>query len=107
MVDAGLTLRNSIIWAKNNHGTGDLQRDFAPKHERIVYAVKGDPILFNREPDVLEASKVSTDRHPTEKPLDSRTQSSRKASSASASVTLVYSTRPRSFQYECSGPTPG
>lgn len=66
----GLTVKGSLVWVKNNHGTGDLKGSFAPKHERIVHAVKGSPSLFVREPDVLEADRVSTDNHPTEKPVD-------------------------------------
>ena len=66
---AGYTVRGSLIWAKNNTGMGDPNTTFAPKHERIIHAVKGSPILFRREPDVLEAARVESDRHPTEKPV--------------------------------------
>jgi DNA modification methylase/ParB-like chromosome segregation protein Spo0J len=70
LADAGLTVKSSIVWVKNNTGMGDLAGAFAPKHERIIHAVKGSPILFEREADVLEFDRVSTDRHPTEKPVD-------------------------------------
>jgi ParB/RepB/Spo0J family partition protein len=70
IADAGLTVKSSIVWVKNNTGMGDLTGSFAPKHERIIHAVKGSPILFEREADVLEFDRVSTDRHPTEKPVD-------------------------------------
>jgi site-specific DNA-methyltransferase (adenine-specific) len=70
LADAGLTVKSSIVWVKNNTGMGDLAGAFAPKHERIVHAVKGSPILFEREADVLEFDRVNTDRHPTEKPVD-------------------------------------
>jgi site-specific DNA-methyltransferase (adenine-specific) len=70
IADAGLTVKSSIVWVKNNTGMGDLTGAFAPKHERIIHAVKGSPILFEREADVLEFDRVSTDRHPTEKPVD-------------------------------------
>ncbi len=36
----GYDLRASIVWEKENHGTGDL-KGFAPKHERIIHATKG------------------------------------------------------------------
>lgn len=64
------TVRGSIIWAKNNTSMGDLEGTFAPKHERIVHAVKGDPKLYYRESDVIQADRVPTGRHPTEKPTD-------------------------------------
>lgn len=70
IVDAGFSVRGSLIWAKNNTGMGDLKGAFAPKHERIIHAVKGSPILFEREADVLQYDRVNTDRHPTEKPVD-------------------------------------
>lgn len=65
---AGLTVRGSLIWDKQATGMGDLDRTFAPAHERIVHAVKGDPKLYRRAPDVLAVPRVGTDRHPTEKP---------------------------------------
>ena len=70
LAEAGLTVKGSLVWVKNNTGMGDLKGAFAPKHERIVHAVKGSPILFQREADVLEFDRVNTDRHPTEKPVD-------------------------------------
>jgi site-specific DNA-methyltransferase (adenine-specific) len=70
LAEAGLTVKGSLVWVKNNTGMGDLKGAFAPKHERIVHAVKGSPILFEREADVLEYDRVNTDRHPTEKPVD-------------------------------------
>ena len=70
LADAGLLVRGSLVWVKNNTGMGDPKTTFAPKHERIIHAVKGSPILFEREADVLEFDRVNTDRHPTEKPVD-------------------------------------
>jgi site-specific DNA-methyltransferase (adenine-specific) len=70
LADAGLTVRGSLVWVKNNTGMGDPKTTFAPKHERIIHAVKGSPILFEREADVLEFDRVNTERHPTEKPVD-------------------------------------
>lgn len=69
LLEAGYELRGSLIWAKNQRGMGDRETTFAPKHERILHAVKGSPVLFDREPDVLEADKIASDRHPTEKPI--------------------------------------
>ena len=39
----GFTIKGSLIWDKPNHGSGDLEGSFAPKHERIIHAVKGNP----------------------------------------------------------------
>ena len=67
--DCGFTIKNSVIWVKPNHGTGDLKGSFAPKHERIVFAVKGKPELSYRYPDVIDGSDTRTE-HPTAKPID-------------------------------------
>ena len=68
--ESGLSVRGSLVWVKNNTGMGDLAMTFAPQHERIIHAVKGSPVLFHRESDVLMADRVPTFRHPTEKPVD-------------------------------------
>lgn len=68
--DAGYTIKGSLIWDKPNHGTGDLTGSFAPKHERIIHAVKGNPKLQFRPDDVLTGNEFVGSDHPTEKPLD-------------------------------------
>lgn len=68
---AGFKVRSSLVFVKNNHGAGDLARDFAPRHERILYAVKGDPLLpGSRIEDVLYGADRQNSDHPTEKPQD-------------------------------------
>lgn len=67
---AGYQIRGSLIWVKNNTGMGDPNTTFAPKHERIIHAVKGSPVLFTRTADVLLADRCNSDRHPTEKPVE-------------------------------------
>ena len=66
---AGYRLRGSLIWVKINQSNGTPNGSFAPKHERILHAVKGNPHLVQRFPDVLEVEIMPTDRHPSEKPL--------------------------------------
>lgn len=67
---AGYEIKGSYIWLKPNHGTGDLEGTFAPKHERIIHAVKGNPKLIYRPADVLTGEKFLGTDHPTEKPID-------------------------------------
>lgn len=67
--DAGYRIRGSLIWVKNHAGMGDPSTTFAPKHERIIHAVKGSPVLFSRSSDVLNADRCDSERHPTEKPV--------------------------------------
>lgn len=71
MIEAeGWTIKNSIIWVKNNHGTGDLSGTFAPKHERVLFATKGKVELKTRIPDVINGGEFLPTEHPTPKPLD-------------------------------------
>lgn len=68
--EIGWTIKNSMIWIKPNHGTGDLKGSFAPKHERLLFAVKGRVELNNRLPDVFHGSGFLDTQHPTPKPVD-------------------------------------
>ena len=70
VIDCGFTIKGSLIWDKPNHGSGDLEGSFAPKHERIIHAVKGNPKLNRRHDDVLRGGQFLGTEHPTEKPLD-------------------------------------
>ena len=71
IVRAGYEIRGSLIWVKDQYGPGDLKGSFAPKHERIIHAVKGSPILFQREADVLEFPRITAKNvHPAEKPVE-------------------------------------
>ena len=65
----GFQIRNSIIWVKNNHGSGDITGAFSPRHERIIFAVKGNPKLNFRPDDVLQGKEIVTE-HVTSKPID-------------------------------------
>lgn len=66
------TLKNLIVWNKNNHGSGDLKGSYAPKHELILYGHKGRSIFRDkRVPDVIDFAKIPSVKltHPTEKPV--------------------------------------
>jgi DNA modification methylase len=77
-------IKNSLIWVKNNHGTGDLLYSYAPKHEIILYAIKRTtkkvkPFKLKkledgrtRHNDILEYSKITKKDmvHDHQKPLD-------------------------------------
>jgi ParB/RepB/Spo0J family partition protein len=66
----GFKVRGSLIWDKQHIGTGDPNTTFAPEHERIIHAVKGSLVLFEREGDVLSFPRVDSKLHPTQKPVD-------------------------------------
>jgi len=69
------TLKNAIIWKKNNWSMGDLQGAYAGQYEVILFAQKGRRILNEvdgrkRHPDILEYDRVPASRlrHSHEKP---------------------------------------
>lgn len=69
------TLKNAIIWKKNNWSMGDLQGAYAGQYEVILFAQKGRRTLNEvggrkRHPDVLEYDRVPASklRHSHEKP---------------------------------------
>lgn len=68
--NSGVTCKGLCVWVKNNHGTGDIRGAFLPKHELILHGVIGKPRIQKATPDVLHAARVSSDNHPTEKPVD-------------------------------------
>lgn len=76
LVDAvesvGFTVRNLIVLSKAGHGMGNLKEAYAPKHELMLYAVKGRH--YPRWPDgrgtdvwEIPAVRPFGRRHPTEK----------------------------------------
>ncbi|MAH51512.1 site-specific DNA-methyltransferase [Candidatus Pacearchaeota archaeon] len=72
-VEKYFNLKNIIVWNKNNHGSGDLNGSYAPKHEFILFAHKGRALnKQKRIPDVIDCAKINSDKltHPTEKPID-------------------------------------
>lgn len=66
--ELGLKVRGQLVWDRQHPGMGDPTTTFAPRHDRIVHAVKGSPTLYKRAADVLTHMRVNSDRHPTEKP---------------------------------------
>lgn len=66
---AFFNVKNILVWEKNNHGSGDLLGDYAPKYEMIIFCSNGSKKLNGgRSSNVIKCSKMPTDNHPTEKP---------------------------------------
>jgi len=65
------TIKNILVWEKNNTSMGDLQGSYAPKHEFVIFAHKGRRILNGfRYADIIKAKRTGNEYHPTEKPVD-------------------------------------
>ena len=64
------TLKNVIVWEKNNTSMGDLKGSYAPKHEFILFGHKGRRLRNGKRlPDILQANRTGNKLHPTQKPI--------------------------------------
>lgn len=68
---SGFTVKNILIWHKNNTGMGDLYGDYAPQYEFILFLTKGRKQLNNgRHSNIIKCAKTGNEHHPTEKPVN-------------------------------------
>jgi site-specific DNA-methyltransferase (adenine-specific) len=68
---AGFSIKSQVIWDKSIHGMGDLESSFAPRHENIWFATKGNFIFPGIRPQsIIKIPRVSAEKllHPNEKP---------------------------------------
>lgn len=68
----GFTIKNVLIWHKNNHTAGDLEAQYGQCYEPILYLNKGRrKINGKRLTDVWEFDRVSPDKlvHQNQKPV--------------------------------------
>lgn len=64
-------VKNILIWEKNNHGSGDLKGDYAPKYEMIIFCSNGlKKLKGGRDANVIKSPKTLNTFHSTEKPVD-------------------------------------
>ncbi len=64
-----LTVKNILIWEKNNTSMGDLEGDYAPKYEMIIFCVKGKRKLNGRrDSNIIYSKRTQNKLHPTQKP---------------------------------------
>jgi len=72
IVEAYFTIKNLLVWEKNNWTAGDLDANYGQIHEFILFAHKGRRHLYGRrDTSVLHFARVGEMEriHPTEKPL--------------------------------------
>jgi len=64
-------VKNILIWEKNNTGMGDLEGDYAPKYEMILFCSSGERKLNDgRDANIIKATRTQNELHPTQKPTD-------------------------------------
>ena len=65
------TIKNILVWEKNNHTSGDLKGNFASKVEFVLFMHKGRKLMNGgRVPNIFKFAKTNNDLHPTQKPVD-------------------------------------
>lgn len=70
-IGAYFQVKNILIWEKNNTGMGDLEGDYAPKYEMILFCSNGSKKLNGgRDANILKAKRTGNENHPTEKPVN-------------------------------------
>ena len=70
-IGAYFDIKNILIWEKNNTGMGDLEGDYAPKYEMILFCSNGSKKLNGgRDANILKAKRTGNENHPTEKPTN-------------------------------------
>ena len=72
-IEQHFTLKNILIWVKNNWSDGDLKGAYAKQTEFILYAVKGRHVLNGaRDTDTLYYNRVvgNMQLHQNQKPVD-------------------------------------
>ena len=69
---AGWKVKSQVIWDRMLHGMGDVRAAFAPRHDVIWFAVKGNYRFPNRRPvSVIQTQRMRSGLvHPTEKPVE-------------------------------------
>lgn len=70
-IEKRFKLKNCLVWEKDNHSTGDLKGDFAPKIEFVLFAHKGRALIRGkRDPNIFKFARTRNELHPTQKPVD-------------------------------------
>lgn len=73
LIERAFTIKNLLIWVKNNWSMGDLEGAYASQYECCFYSVLGKPQLNGaRDTDILTFDRVSNARllHSAQKPVD-------------------------------------
>ena len=64
-------VKNILIWDKRAGGMGDLEGDYSPSYEMIIFCSSGDKKLHGRrDSNIISTFRTQNDNHPTEKPVN-------------------------------------
>lgn len=63
-------IKNILIWDKKGFGMGDLEGDYAPSYEMVIFCSNGSKKLNGgRDSNILRTVRTNNENHPTEKPI--------------------------------------
>ena len=68
---AGWKIKSQVIWDRGVHGLGDLKAQYAPMHDNVWFAIKGNYQFKHKRPkSVLRVDRLPASDlvHPTQKP---------------------------------------
>ena len=64
-------VKNILIWDKNVGGMGDLEGDYSPSYEMVIFCSNGSKKLNGgRDRSILRTIRTNNENHPTEKPIE-------------------------------------
>lgn len=64
-------IKNILIWDKKAGGMGDLEGDYSPSYEMIIFCSNGAKKLNGgRDSNILRTVRTNNENHPTEKPVN-------------------------------------
>ena len=64
-------IKNILIWDKKGFGMGDLEGDYAPSYEMVIFCSNGSKKLNGgRDSNILRTVRTNNENHPTEKPVN-------------------------------------
>ena len=64
-------IKNILIWDKKAGGMGDLEGDYTPSYEMVIFCSNGTKKLNgHRESNILRTIRTNNENHPTEKPVN-------------------------------------
>jgi site-specific DNA-methyltransferase (adenine-specific) len=64
-------VKNILIWDKKAGGMGDLEGDYSPSYEMVIFCSNGSKKLNGgRDSSILRTIRTNNENHPTEKPVN-------------------------------------
>lgn len=64
-------IKNILIWDKKGFGMGDLDGDYAPSYEMVIFCSNGSKKLNGgRDRNILRTVRTNNENHPTENPVN-------------------------------------